>query len=149
MSMKSPVAVMQAVEITFSSRRTWPGHGCCNITVCVRRVKPAIFFPYESLYFFRKNCARSGMSSAVRPRMESESESSSTGRKDPRGTARRAPRRTNRGSSPRSAAHLPASPPAIPRSEEHTSELQSPDHIVCRLLLEKKKDNVVLRHHHT
>src|SRR5438552_16513216 len=29
---------------------------------------------------------------------------------------------------------------AEPRSEEHTSELQSPDHLVCRLLLEKKKD---------
>src|SRR6202021_1377040 len=27
----------------------------------------------------------------------------------------------------------------IMRSEEHTSELQSPDHLVCRLLLEKKK----------
>src|SRR5258708_11022007 len=27
------------------------------------------------------------------------------------------------------------------RSEEHTSELQSPDHLVCRLLLEKKKSN--------
>src|SRR5258708_10131580 len=27
----------------------------------------------------------------------------------------------------------------IARSEEHTSELQSPDHLVCRLLLEKKK----------
>src|SRR5258708_26679527 len=32
-----------------------------------------------------------------------------------------------------SRAHRPA------RSEEHTSELQSPDHLVCRLLLEKKK----------
>src|SRR5438552_14527159 len=33
-------------------------------------------------------------------------------------------------------------PPALPpgRSEEHTSELQSPDHLVCRLLLEKKND---------
>src|SRR5438552_14825752 len=29
-----------------------------------------------------------------------------------------------------------------PRSEEHTSELQSPDHLVCRLLLEKKKKPV-------
>src|SRR5258708_12912165 len=29
----------------------------------------------------------------------------------------------------------------IPRSEEHTSELQSPDHLVCRLLLEKKKNS--------
>src|SRR5258708_29468385 len=27
----------------------------------------------------------------------------------------------------------------LARSEEHTSELQSPDHLVCRLLLEKKK----------
>src|SRR5207244_12735601 len=29
--------------------------------------------------------------------------------------------------------------PIDERSEEHTSELQSPDHLVCRLLLEKKK----------
>src|SRR5258708_25265369 len=29
------------------------------------------------------------------------------------------------------------------RSEEHTSELQSPDHLVCRLLLEKKKIKLV------
>src|SRR5258708_20746166 len=29
--------------------------------------------------------------------------------------------------------------PCARRSEEHTSELQSPDHLVCRLLLEKKK----------
>src|SRR5258708_17728580 len=29
-----------------------------------------------------------------------------------------------------------------PRSEEHTSELQSPDHLVCRLLLEKKKKSL-------
>src|SRR5258708_24687075 len=44
----------------------------------------------------------------------------------------------------------PAHPAASPvrgrtdgsRSEEHTSELQSPDHLVCRLLLEKKKINV-------
>src|SRR5258708_21125850 len=32
------------------------------------------------------------------------------------------------------------------RSEEHTSELQSPDHLVCRLLLEKKnRRSVILR----
>src|SRR5258708_34706997 len=29
------------------------------------------------------------------------------------------------------------------RSEEHTSELQSPDHLVCRLLLEKKKKTTI------
>src|SRR5947208_4767827 len=31
------------------------------------------------------------------------------------------------------------------RSEEHTSELQSPDHLVCRLLLEKKKRRYTTR----
>src|SRR5437762_10851353 len=31
------------------------------------------------------------------------------------------------------------------RSEEHTSELQSPMYLVCRLLLEKKNDVVVIR----
>src|SRR5258708_31827741 len=31
------------------------------------------------------------------------------------------------------------------RSEEHTSELQSPDHLVCRLLLEKKKKTSLKR----
>src|SRR6266446_2206166 len=30
---------------------------------------------------------------------------------------------------------------ALPRSEEHTSELQSPCNLVCRLLLEKKKNS--------
>src|SRR4051794_41590919 len=45
-------------------------------------------------------------------------------------------------------AHLPYEPGTVPglhvagaRSEEHTSELQSPVHLVCRLLLEKKKQN--------
>src|SRR5438552_8957941 len=31
--------------------------------------------------------------------------------------------------------------PRTARSEEHTSELQSPDHLACRLLLEKKNGN--------
>src|SRR2546422_7215589 len=35
---------------------------------------------------------------------------------------------------------------AVNRSEEHTSELQSRLHLVCRLLLEKKKKKI-LRHH--
>src|SRR5258708_24116625 len=43
--------------------------------------------------------------------------------------------------------------PASHRSEEHTSELQSPDHLVCRLLLEKKKklekqSSTPCRNHH-
>src|SRR5947208_8468168 len=32
--------------------------------------------------------------------------------------------------------------PQRDRSEEHTSELQSPDHLVCRLLLEKKNNSL-------
>src|SRR5256885_5737132 len=38
------------------------------------------------------------------------------------------------------------------RSEEHTSELQSPCNLVCRLLLEKKKNYIMILHpndHHT
>src|SRR5207244_11241301 len=40
-------------------------------------------------------------------------------------------------SPPRPLLSLPLT--SSDRSEEHTSELQSPDHLVCRLLLEKKK----------
>src|SRR5258708_26855995 len=39
-------------------------------------------------------------------------------------------------------APLASNPSAPERSEEHTSELQSPDHLVCRLLLEKKKKKI-------
>src|ERR1022692_3432417 len=44
-------------------------------------------------------------------------------------------------------APLPAGPDHLPRSEEHTSELQSPCNLVCRLLLEKKKNQT--HHEHT
>src|SRR5690348_17703053 len=50
--------------------------------------------------------------------------------------------RARRCSHPRSVAYRhPASSSAV-RSEEHTSELQSPVHLVCRLLLEKKKIDI-------
>src|SRR5258708_9288195 len=39
----------------------------------------------------------------------------------------------------RNESTCPPTARAAARSEEHTSELQSPDHLVCRLLLEKKK----------
>src|SRR5256885_11384437 len=38
-------------------------------------------------------------------------------------------------------------PRAHPRSEEHTSELQSPCNLVCRLLLEKKKNQQHTQHY--
>src|SRR5258708_27308999 len=46
---------------------------------------------------------------------------------------------TTSGLSGRSRPGLVRGGTAHLRSEEHTSELQSPDHLVCRLLLEKKK----------
>src|SRR5690606_41464467 len=51
----------------------------------------------------------------------------------PRPTARGGPRRSTDGPSTASTA-----PPSSSRSEEHTSELQSRENLVCRLLLEKK-----------
>src|SRR2546422_5005351 len=46
--------------------------------------------------------------------------------------------------------HSTAGGALAPRSEEHTSELQSRLHLVCRLLLEKKKKNqTMLTHAHT
>src|SRR2546427_2622667 len=42
-----------------------------------------------------------------------------------------------------SSPQLICAPPAL-RSEEHTSELQSQSNLVCRLLLEKKKENMRL-----
>src|SRR5258708_18545865 len=44
--------------------------------------------------------------------------------------------------------NLPAGTPLGSRSEEHTSELQSPDHLVCRLLLEKKKNKSTQQSQH-
>src|SRR2546422_2598815 len=50
------------------------------------------------------------------------------------------PRAPGRGRAVRAAARCP-------RSEEHTSELQSRLHLVCRLLLEKKKKNTTRQLH--
>src|SRR2546426_8798180 len=44
-------------------------------------------------------------------------------------------------------AHGPRGQRDHPRSEEHTSELQSPCNLVCRLLLEKKKKNTTTQLH--
>src|SRR5256885_4631565 len=54
------------------------------------------------------------------------------------------PARSNFGSRfqrPRGASADSGGDDAVVRSEEHTSELQSPCNLVCRLLLEKKKNN--------
>src|SRR2546422_7844131 len=48
---------------------------------------------------------------------------------------------------PRQHGGRPAPPPREHRSEEHTSELQSPLPPLCRLLLEKKKNSQIQPHH--
>src|SRR5207248_8511820 len=61
----------------------------------------------------------------------------------------RARARRKRGTPPRRASareSRPVPPMARSRSEEHTSELQSPYDLVCRLLLEKKNETT---HQHT
>src|SRR5690606_41978413 len=45
-----------------------------------------------------------------------------------------------------SSTSFPACPGALARSEEHTSELQSRENLVCRLLLEKKKKRITIAH---
>src|SRR5438552_10239022 len=50
------------------------------------------------------------------------------------------------GASPSGHRPMPAPGRSAKRSEEHTSELQSPDHLVCRLLLEKKKKKKRTKH---
>src|SRR5258708_33427425 len=60
----------------------------------------------------------------------------------PVGTDWRLPRWPSRGRHPHRSSR---GPPWEARSEEHTSELQSPDHLVCRLLLEKKKQTLHTR----
>src|SRR5436190_13738853 len=55
------------------------------------------------------------------------------------------------GKSPSSCTTIGTSPGSITqasRSEEHTSELQSHSDLVCRLLLEKKKNNKTIVHDH-
>src|SRR2546426_12765829 len=54
--------------------------------------------------------------------------------REPRGDVQRAARRSRHG-----GVRLFGGPHRDGRSEEHTSELQSPCNLVCRLLLEKKK----------
>src|SRR5690625_5958485 len=47
---------------------------------------------------------------------------------------------------PSKTSSTSCAPPRSRRSEEHTSELQSRGHLVCRLLLEEKKNNKCRRH---
>src|SRR3712207_7896385 len=88
----------------------------CFFFLMIRRPPRSTLFPYTTL--FRSNShfdvRQSASESGCRPR--------------------RSDRRCHR---QRERRERPARPPR--RSEEHTSELQSRQYLVCRLLLEKKK----------
>src|SRR2546426_5106075 len=81
----------------------------------IRRPPRSTLFPYTTLFRSRRS---------TRPR-----------RCRPGDGARR------RGGGREGAGGRPERRPQDDRSEEHTSELQSPCNLVCRLLLEKKKEN--------
>src|SRR5438876_474182 len=91
----------------------------------LRRPPRSTLFPYTTL--FRSIPWRKPAPARAAPRTNSQ-------------IPGRAP---TRGGSAASGTSRPSRPAS--RSEEHTSELQSPVHLVCRLLLEKKKKNTKAR----
>src|SRR5258708_21151556 len=95
----------------------------------IRRPPRSTLFPYTTLFRsapVRVRAAQSQLHGAVQARAQHAG-------------ARRSCERLGR------PAHAdPGGVAAARRSEEHTSELQSPDHLVCRLLLEKKKKNTII-----
>src|SRR2546430_10643845 len=98
----------------------------------IRRPPRSTLFPYTTL--FRSTGSGSGTHGPA-PAARRTRPGCLAGRTRVRRRTRRRPPRT-----------APAPPPGgcAPRSEEHTSELQSQSNLVCRLLLEKKKTT-----HHT
>src|SRR3712207_8808975 len=90
----------------------------------IRRPPRSTLFPYTTL--FRSGC----------PASTSPTRSAASGCSTPPASAR-PPRGASADHSTGSACHCSW------RSEEHTSELQSRQYLVCRLLLEKKKNKVM------
>src|SRR3712207_6890966 len=94
----------------------------------IRRPPRSTLFPYTTLF---RSCGPFG---------ESPSGRGERRRTGPRRVSNAQGRRCRGGRRrlrPRAGRHAAAG--AAPRSEEHTSELQSRQYLVCRLLLEKKK----------
>src|SRR5258707_14494302 len=92
------------------ANRRVPSCDFCFFFLMIRRPPRSTLFPYTTLFRSRAHRQEQGDPGAARA-----------------GAARRVER-------------LARAAPARARSEEHTSELQSRQYLVCRLLLEKKKD---------
>src|SRR3712207_7070300 len=97
----------------------------------IRRPPRSTLFPYTTLF-------RSGRSPAGRAREIRQGHAERLDRATPAGAARK----------DRHPAHAAARHLSVRllrrRSEEHTSELQSRQYLVCRLLLEKKKSQIAI-----
>src|SRR2546426_8632890 len=96
----------------------------------IRRPPRSTLFPYTTLF-------RSRVSRRHRDRelgVQDGAEADQDVRPEARGLAAELPLQPDR-----------ASEDGAERSEEHTSELQSPCNLVCRLLLEKKKKHKIFR----
>src|SRR3712207_7463236 len=98
----------------------------------IRRPPRSTLFPYTTLFRSRPRALRSG----------------ERARRDelPLGRRERRRHRADRRTHPEPEGHhvrpRAAERRRAPRSEEHTSELQSRQYLVCRLLLEKKKKTI-------
>src|SRR5205807_10400110 len=90
---------------------------------------------HDALPILSGNCALSSLRNPRRVISRASCVTSASGRRA------RSPSQSNRSESDTTTVRINSR-----RSEEHTSELQSPCNLVCRLLLEKKKKK---HHHHT
>src|SRR2546430_10750012 len=97
----------------------------------IRRPPRSTLFPYTTLFrsIARRVCQRPSSARPWRPRLAFSQQALEDRERQSEPSAAR---------SKLLGPPTPCCPP--PRSEEHTSELQSQSNLVCRLLLEKKKN---------
>src|SRR3712207_7860621 len=101
----------------------------------IRRPPRSTLFPYTTLF---RSVAQPVLAKSRSPRIAAALCSGCAGRRFP-GTGRVAWKSVNAVTSPTVSSSVTPSP----RSEEHTSELQSRQYLVCRLLLEKKTEKLL------
>src|SRR3712207_7698065 len=97
----------------------------------IRRPPRSTLFPYTTLFRSSSPLLLTGSRASRRPRLKARKRTCGDSGLDPKRTSEVQLRFTA------PTAHGDKS--GVIRSEEHTSELQSRQYLVCRLLLEKKK----------
>src|SRR5438876_5878890 len=100
----------------------------------IRRPPKSKLFPYTTLFRSRAAGRKRVQAGALEREAGARGEVAPCGRRHLPGPGGSAARATHGAGNALADLVQPR-----PRSEEHTSELQSPVHLVCRLLLEKKK----------